>query len=161
MPYDLKDLDNMPPGWRPEWRQRKDKAKGSGRVFDPNFPRRTVADTKPNDAGIRRPAKASADVKIRARGMSHDALFHLGAIMANDKYPAMARVQAANAILDRAWGRPAQHFTHEVVSDLTDKELADELEATLVAIRQIAQGGPLVPTYEVVAPENDDDAKPG
>lgn len=154
MPYDLKDLDQMPPGWRPEWRSRKEKAANPKNRRPP----RTVADLKPWDAGTNRGKKApSTDVKIRARGMSHDALFHLGAIMANEKYPAMARVQAANAILDRAWGRPAQHFTHEVVSDLTDKELADELEATLVAIRQIAQGGALVPTYEVVTPTNDDD----
>jgi hypothetical protein len=45
-----------------------------------------------------------------ARGHTGDALATLVAIMTNSDAPATARVSAANAVLDRAWGKPRQDF---------------------------------------------------
>jgi hypothetical protein len=49
--------------------------------------------------------RAVADL---AKNYTHDALKTLVAIMEDDEKPASARVSAATAILDRAWGKPAQ-----------------------------------------------------
>jgi hypothetical protein len=45
-----------------------------------------------------------------ARTHSVQALDTLVAIMGNPDAPATARVSAANAVLDRAWGKPRQDF---------------------------------------------------
>lgn len=45
-----------------------------------------------------------------ARTHTAQALSTLVAIMANADAPATARVSAANAVLDRAWGKPRQDF---------------------------------------------------
>lgn len=45
-------------------------------------------------------------VKELARGHTEEAIATLAAIMRNDKEPSAARVRAAEAMLDRAWGRP-------------------------------------------------------
>jgi len=45
---------------------------------------------------------------VMARGHSAQALATLVAIMTNGEAPATARVSAANAVLDRAWGKPRQ-----------------------------------------------------
>lgn len=45
-------------------------------------------------------------VTALARKHTEDAIATLAAIMRNDKEPAAARVRAAEAVLDRAWGRP-------------------------------------------------------
>ena len=45
-----------------------------------------------------------------ARAHTGDALATLVAIMTNGDAPATARVSAANAVLDRAWGKPRQDF---------------------------------------------------
>lgn len=52
--------------------------------------------------------KATADVKAAAREYSDKALLTLAEIMDGPEHPAAARVSAANSILDRAYGRPAQ-----------------------------------------------------
>ena len=59
-----------------------------------------------------------------ARAHSAEALATLVAIMTNGEAPATARVSAANAVLDRAWGKPRQ-----------DLELASSREA-LAAIQR-------------------------
>jgi hypothetical protein len=55
-----------------------------------------------------------------ARTHTAQALATLVAIMGNADAPATARVSAANAVLDRAWGKPRQDFelssTHDAVA---------------------------------------------
>lgn len=54
------------------------------------------------------PNKATADVKEAASVYSADAVDTLAKIMQDVAQPAAARVSAANAILDRAHGKPKQ-----------------------------------------------------
>jgi len=53
-------------------------------------------------------AKAVAEIRSLARGHTEAALSTLASIMHQEKAPAAARVTAAQALLDRGWGRPAQ-----------------------------------------------------
>lgn len=66
-------------------------------------------------AGRRRGSanKATADVKAAASVYSEDAVATLAKIMKSDDHPAAARVAAANALLDRAHGKPKQAVEHE------------------------------------------------
>jgi hypothetical protein len=57
------------------------------------------------------PNKATASLKDLARKYTDDALLTLADIMANDGEPAAARVSAANALLDRGYGKPSQVLT--------------------------------------------------
>ena len=52
--------------------------------------------------------KIIADVKAAAREMTPKALATLEQVMDDPKAPPAARVGAATAVLDRAWGRPTQ-----------------------------------------------------
>jgi hypothetical protein len=52
-----------------------------------------------------------------ARAHTGDALATLVTIMTNGDAPATARVSAANAVLDRAWGKPRQDFELSSASD--------------------------------------------
>ncbi len=52
-----------------------------------------------------------------ARAHTGDALATLVAIMGNGDAPATARVSAANAVLDRAWGKPRQDFEFSSAGD--------------------------------------------
>lgn len=54
------------------------------------------------------PNKATADVKEAASVYSADAVATLAEIMRDPEHPAAARVSAANALLDRAHGKPKQ-----------------------------------------------------
>jgi len=54
------------------------------------------------------PNKATADVKEAASIYSEDAVKTLAEIMRSSEHPAAARVSAANALLDRAHGKPKQ-----------------------------------------------------
>ncbi len=54
------------------------------------------------------PNKVTASVREAAQVFSDEAVNTLAAIMKNDKAPAVARIAASNAILDRAHGRPHQ-----------------------------------------------------
>jgi hypothetical protein len=47
------------------------------------------------------------DLQTAARSLAPEALSVLAEIMANKRHPAAARVAAANAILDRGFGRPS------------------------------------------------------
>ena len=58
--------------------------------------------------------KVVADVQQLARQLTTDAIETLASIMRNTEAAPAARVAAANAILDRGYGKPAQHFTGEV-----------------------------------------------
>jgi cell division protein ZapA (FtsZ GTPase activity inhibitor) len=58
--------------------------------------------------------KATACVKEAALVYSEDAVATLASIMTSDEQPAAARVAAANAILDRAHGKPKQSVEMDV-----------------------------------------------
>src|ERR1700681_2549260 len=67
---------------------------------------------RPPNAGKGRPKgslnRATADVKVLAGVYTPEAVRLLAAVMRNTKAPLMARVMAADKLLDRACGRPAQ-----------------------------------------------------
>ena len=54
------------------------------------------------------PNKVQSPIKEAAREYTPEALETLAAVMQDEKQPAAARVSAANAILDRAYGKPKQ-----------------------------------------------------
>jgi Family of unknown function (DUF5681) len=58
--------------------------------------------------------KVVAEVKELARAHTREAIETLVSIMTNSKAAAAARVSAANALLDRGYGKPPQHITGEV-----------------------------------------------
>jgi hypothetical protein len=58
--------------------------------------------------------KIIADVKAAAREMTPKALATLEQVMDDPKAPPAARVGAATAVLDRAWGRPTQSIEGQV-----------------------------------------------
>jgi hypothetical protein len=53
-------------------------------------------------------AKAPLEIRSLARKYTHKALNTLVSIMVEPKAPAAARIMAANALLDRGWGKAAQ-----------------------------------------------------
>ena len=57
-------------------------------------------------------AKAKADIRSLARTHTEMALKTLVAIAKQPKAPAAARVAAAQALLDRGWGKPKQEVEH-------------------------------------------------
>src|SRR4051794_18268367 len=67
------------------------------------------------------------DVKEAARALTVEAIETLGEVMRDKNAPPAARVSAATAILDRAYGKPAQTVNANVVRtivDISDAELA-------------------------------------
>ena len=57
--------------------------------------------------------KVVAEVKELARAHTREAIETLVLIMSNPKAAPAARVSAANALLDRGYGKPPQHITGE------------------------------------------------
>ena len=57
--------------------------------------------------------KVVAEVKELARAHTAEAIQTLVSIMTNPKSAPAARVSAANALLDRGYGKPPQHITGE------------------------------------------------
>lgn len=56
--------------------------------------------------------KASADIRSLARSHTDGAIKTLAGIMNEPKAPHAARVSAAQALLDRGWGKPMQAVQH-------------------------------------------------
>jgi len=56
-------------------------------------------------------AKNLTDIRSLARGHTEGALATLASIMHSEEAPPAARVAAANSLLDRGWGKPAQPLT--------------------------------------------------
>ena len=84
-----------------------------------------------------------ADVRAAARSYTAEALQTLADVLQSEKAPWAARVAAANAILDRGWGKPSQAIEHAGalvvertnrldITGLRDAEL-DALETALRA----------------------------
>lgn len=57
--------------------------------------------------------KASVDIRSLARAHTAKAIRVLVGIMNETKSPAAARVAAANALMDRGWGKPTQPLSGE------------------------------------------------
>lgn len=53
-------------------------------------------------------AKTPTDIRSLARGHTETALRTLAAVMNSEEAPPAARVQAANSLLDRGWGKATQ-----------------------------------------------------
>jgi hypothetical protein len=82
--------------------------------------------------------KELKEIKLEARKMSFDALKTLETVCKNSKSPAAARVAAANAILDRAYGKPA-HFISGDADQFRD--VVEMSDAELMAIAAAGKGG--------------------
>jgi hypothetical protein len=71
--------------------------------------------------------KIFTEVKEAAREHTEAAIETLVAVMNNEEATAAARVAAANAILDRGWGKPESHTNvahhNKPLRELTDDEL--------------------------------------
>ena len=78
--------------------------------------------------------KVLHDVKQLAKEASKDAIDTLIKVMKNDQAPVAARVTAAQAILDRAWGKPSQ--TIEANINVFDRMSDEEL------VKFISSGAP-------------------
>ena len=65
-------------------------------------------------------AKTPLEIKSLARAHTHGAIKVLAGIMNEKKAPPAARVAAANALLDRGYGKAPQHFSAEVTHQWQD-----------------------------------------
>ena len=72
--------------------------------------------------------KVLRDVQELARQKSPEAITTLASIMHDEKAPPAARVAAANALLDRGYGKPTQPISQTLAkvdpSSISDEELA-------------------------------------
>ena len=92
--------------------------------------------------------KVVAEVKELARAHTGEAIETLVSIMTNPKSAPAARVSAANALLDRGFGKPAQHITGDggpsFVMRLPEPCKSVEEWETSVRRDRAAANGPLV-----------------
>ena len=69
-----------------------------------------------------------SDLQELARQKSPEAIITLASIMHDEKAPPAARVSAANALLDRGYGKPTQPISQTLAkvdpSSISDEELA-------------------------------------
>ncbi len=74
-------------------------------------------------------AKATVEIRSLARAHTETALRTLAAIMTKEDAPESARVSAAQALLDRGWGKPKQTVDmtvrKHIAKELSDDALAD------------------------------------
>ena len=106
-------------------------AKSSGRGSKPGEHRGGRVKGTPN--------KATAEVKEVARQYTSDALKTLADIMGGEQQPAAARVSAANALLDRAYGKPPQSLEHSTPDGQPIRhvhELSDEVLSAIALGRR-------------------------
>lgn len=69
--------------------------------------------------------KVPAEVREAARTYTSEALATLAEIMTNPKTPPATRVSAAQAILDRGWGRPQQSVEVQAQTKTHEEWLAE------------------------------------
>ncbi len=81
------------------------------------------------------------EVQQLARQHTTAALQTLVSVMSDEEAPAAARVAAANAVLDRGYGRPPQAMTVSKSNDLADFSDA-ELVAIINAANEEGENGP-------------------
>lgn len=70
--------------------------------------------------------KIEADVKALARECAPEAILTIRTIMLDAKAPPAARIGAANALLDRGFGRPAQQVDVNATIDFDFSQLSDD-----------------------------------
>ena len=80
--------------------------------------------------------KVIAEVRELAKEHTVEAIQTLVSIMTNPKFAPAARVSAANALLDRGYGRPAQHITGDIAASYVARlpEPAKTVEEWLATI---------------------------
>lgn len=80
-------------------------------------------------------ARAPADIRSLARAHTPTAISTLAGIMRQPKAPASARVAAAEALLNRGWGKPSQPITGKdeeaIASPMSSLEIAQWVGAIL------------------------------
>ena len=89
-----------------------------------------------NPGGRRRKSDDDRQVEELARAYGVDAIKTLASIMRSEKAPASARSAAAQAVLDRGFGRPQQSIRHggdEDAAPLRIETLSDSQLETLIA----------------------------
>jgi Family of unknown function (DUF5681) len=91
--------------------------------------------------------KVIAEVRELAREYTGEAVKTLVSIMTNPKSAPAARVSAANALLDRGYGRPPQHITGEagpafVIRAPEPCKTAEEWEASLGDLSRLSEVQP-------------------
>jgi hypothetical protein len=106
------------------------KSRGPGRPFEKGErnPGKRFPKGKSGNPGGR--PKVAAEVVLYARERSIPALTVIESVMLDTKVPPSVRITAACAMLDRAWGRPAQAIlVGDDVSRMSDAELLAEIAA--------------------------------
>lgn len=78
-------------------------------------------------------AKAPTDIRSLARAHTETAVRTLAGIMRQAKAPPAARVAAAQALLDRGWGKASQPITGKDEEPLAAREMNDLERAHWVA----------------------------
>ena len=101
--------------------------------------------------------KVVAEVKELARAHTREAIETLVSIMSNPKAAPAARVSAANALLDRGYGKPPQHITGEGGPSFVVRlpEPAKDAESWLASVNKPMLTGE---TVAPVMPTEDDKA---
>ncbi len=87
-------------------------------------------------------AKAPSQIRSLARGHTETAINVLVGIMNQSEAPPAARVQAASAILDRGWGKPAQPLAGDEDGGPIQFE---RIERTIIEPASNSDGGDLPP----------------
>jgi hypothetical protein len=86
--------------------------------------------------------KELAEVQAAARSHTVAAITTLSEICADESAPPAARVAAANALLDRGWGRPLQAIDASVtVTTLADLVAASMLAGTIDGASERVENG--------------------
>lgn len=83
-------------------------------------------------------AKTPSEIRSLARGHTDKAIQALAGIMNSAKAPAAARVSAAQAILDRGWGKPTQPISGDDEADPI--KLLHRIERVIVDVPERGEG---------------------
>ena len=86
-----------------------------------------------------------AGLKEAAQAHTETALHVLAGIMADDTVQPNARVQAAQALLDRGYGKPPQHNTNETDMRVTQARWLTQREAEALEAKQDSESFRTIP----------------
>ena len=78
--------------------------------------------------------RAEIHVRDLAREHTAEALAVMVEVMRNKKAPATARLGAAQGLIDRAWGKPAQTIVGDDEADPVRIEISDREQARRIAL---------------------------